>query len=89
MINAIKGIYKNGKITLLEQPPKIREANVYINFVIQPSIKPRKNTTGQFDLNRFRNALKYSFGSIPKLPDGMEYENNLRKKKEWPKKYEW
>lgn len=33
MLNSVEGIYKNGKIELLEQPPDIKEARVIVTFL--------------------------------------------------------
>ena len=34
MLNAIKGVYDNGKITLTEEPPVITKADVIVTFLI-------------------------------------------------------
>ena len=92
MTKIIKGIYENGKINLLEKPPKnLGKIGVYVKFVQIPFPKTEKKSinSNKFDPKKFKKALKDSFGAIPDLPSGIVYENRIRKKSEWERKYDW
>lgn len=91
MTKTIKGIYKNGKITLLQKPPKVSKTEVYVKFTQIPFSKTERksSTNNKFDPKKFKKALKDTFGAIPDLPSGIVYENRLRKKSEWERKYDW
>lgn len=94
----IKGIYQNGRITLLEKLPRTSISGVYIRFVKLPVAKITKQTKqkkifktpyGIFDSDKFKKAVKDTFGAIPDLPDGVKYENQMRKKSNWERNYDW
>ena len=88
----IKGIYENGKIELLEKPPRIFKGVVYIQFVKFPLAagKNRKAAKSpKFDLKKFKKTASKTFGAVPNLPSGIEYENDMRKKSDWERKYGW
>ena len=40
MLTTVKGIYKEGKIELLEPPPEAQEAEVLVTFLASPKKKP-------------------------------------------------
>ncbi|MPR33453.1 DUF2281 domain-containing protein [Salmonirosea aquatica] len=58
MYTAIKGIYENGKLTLLEPAPDVEKAEVLVTFLEETthSFRKKKRTLG---------GLKSLGGSIP------------------------
>lgn len=94
MPTTIKGLYENGKIRLLEKPPKrIGKIGVYIQFVQIPSFVSKPKSTGsnknKFDLEKFKKVVKETFGAVPDLPDGISYEDKMREKSNWERGHDW
>lgn len=88
MPTTIKGIYENGKIRLLEKPPKnLGTFEVYIQFSQFPSI-PKESVevkpieSKKFDSKKFHEALKNAQGVFT-----LKDEMNIRKSRlEWDKR---
>lgn len=69
-MSTIKGIYKDGKI-LPEEKLSLRSGT---KVLVEVFPLPEKSNAGAV-----RKALKEAAGSIPNLPDGVAYENRIRR----------
>jgi len=52
MLLTVEGIYRDGKVEVVEKPDGVKEAKVLVTFLAAETIKPRRMVYGQFSGRR-------------------------------------